>query len=358
MFEQGTVFIVGAGGSYELDLPLGETLMDQISGLLETELNRFRDPVVQKIMISIAQGRVKDNWGDSLTRLSISAKRLVDALPFAMSIDNLLDAHRHDEDIVLIGKIGISRAILEAERNSNLRYFISPSAPGGLPDRITNASSRFKNSWYPALMRLLNAGLPLADLGRMFENVSFITFNYDRCLEHFLINGIIRYYGVDLATAVETMRNLRIVHIYGAVGSLPWMGRPNPTHFGDVETPNLLAIAQEIQTFTESANSGLVQQAHDMIKGARTLVFMGFGFLPQNVNLLGVEGTAVSRVFMTTCGISDSDVPIVESEMSDLLGKKLEQNPFIMDANSYSLFNERGTCSDLMKNHWLRMTRQ
>jgi hypothetical protein len=355
MFERGTVFIVGAGASFELGLPLGETLMTHISGILQSEYGRFYDEVIQRVIGEVAQERAGINFGNELQRLATASQRVIEALPFAMSIDNLLDAHRHDENVVLMGKIAIARAILRAEQSSDLHKFLSP--PKDPVPHIAEAATRFRKSWYVPLMRLLNAGLPLEQLTTIFDNVTFITFNYDRCLEHYLINGIMRYYGVDVTKAQETMSSLRIVHVYGSVGSLPWSNGPDPVPFGGYDTPNLLSIARRIQTFTESAASDVVDQARQMIMSANTLVFMGFGFLPQNMELLRVPHAHASRAFMTTIGISDSDVPIVEEEMRSLLNKPRQVTNIGLLEDQIDLYVERGTCADLMRNHWLRLTR-
>lgn len=355
MFEVGTVFIVGAGGSKELDLPLGEELMEQIASILRTERGQFQDHVVQSVVTALARERVGLNSGNEFAKLSGAAIRVCQALPFAMSIDNLLDAHQTDEDMVIIGKIAITRAILRAEGNSNLNSFLMP--PEQPNSYSAEAIKKFRKSWYLPLMRLLNSGLPLADVERIFDNVSFVTFNYDRCLEQFLLAGIVRYYGVEHERARDAIRRLRIVHIYGSVGSIPILGQANPVHFGEDETGSILSVAQGIQTFTETAQSGLVESSREMIMNARTLVFMGFGFLPQNMRVLRVPAASrASRVFMTTTGISDSDVPIIEDEMSALIQKPRTNNE--ADGPSfYRLFTERGTCADLMRNHWLRLTR-
>jgi hypothetical protein len=43
-------------------------------------------------------------------------------MPQAISIDNFIDPHRSSSAVVLCGKLGITQAILEAERRSTL-YF-------------------------------------------------------------------------------------------------------------------------------------------------------------------------------------------------------------------------------------------
>jgi len=358
MFERDTVFVVGAGASCELGLPTGDDLRAHIASAIRTNNGRsmvFEDETVQAAMMRIATARGGMNWSDPIARLGAAADRLRSALPYAQSIDNCLDAHRADEDAVIVGKIGIARAILKAEGDSSLATFLGPTHAS-----IVSSEKRkqFEKSWYLPIFRLFNSRLPLDRVEEIFQNVSFVVFNYDRCLEHFLMHALMTYYGVNEVVAMRALAGIEIVHAYGKVGSLPWQHEDHPADFGEFQSEYLLEIAQSIKTFTESATSGTIQQARNLIAGATTLVFMGFGFLPQNLQLLEVPNSNVARVFMTTKGISDSDVPIVEQEVARTLGKPIPVNFQKLGKRPYETYIERETCGSLMSNHWVRLTRE
>jgi hypothetical protein len=50
------------------------------------------------------------------------------------------------------------------------------------------------------------------------NQVSFVTFNYDRTLEHFLCVRIANTYGIALPLAWESVKKIPIVHVYGSLG--------------------------------------------------------------------------------------------------------------------------------------------
>jgi hypothetical protein len=55
---------------------------------------------------------------------------------------------------------------------------------------------------------------------KLFENASFIIFNYDRCLEQFLVNALPRLYAISETEADSIVHNINIIHPYGSVGEL------------------------------------------------------------------------------------------------------------------------------------------
>jgi hypothetical protein len=84
---------------------------------------------------------------------------------------------------------------------------------------------------------------------------------------------------------------------------------------------------------------------------------MGFGFLPQNMELLRVERpSSVSKVFLTTKGIGDNDIGIVTSEIRTMVDRKPSDTGQAR-VGHFIDYVERGTCRDLMDHNWLQLTR-
>ncbi len=275
-------------------------------------------------------------------------------LPLAISIDNYLDAHRNDETVRELGKLAIAVAILDAERNSALNHG-NLSQIAGI-DRFTS-NLKLDQSWYLPLMRLLTSGKSVEDVLSLFTSVAFISFNYDRCLEQFLINAVMAYFNVQPQVATQCMSQLRIVYPYGRVGALSWQDHPILADFGN-PAAELCQIAQGIQTFTESTNKGVVSEVKELVANPETLVIMGYSFLAQNNELLSVNGSSVRRVFATTKGISDSDVPIIKQTICNIIDKKEAVSDYdAMNGQYAQIFIERAFCRDLMDNHRFRLSR-
>lgn len=361
MFSPKTVFVVGAGASHDFGFPTGDELRFEIAQTLGRLFGRvvsFDDSFVNAVNDVCREGNVQFEWDEYRK----AASRLLAALPLAISIDNLLHAHRQDHRMVLLGKLAICSVIIGKERASPLFGGDHTSASFVQPAPMD--SPKFTQSWHLPLMRLLGMGKDLNQLDTLFENTAFIVWNYDRCLEHFLINAIIRYFDVDDDQAAKIVNNVSAVHPYGRAGQLPWQVGTDPVaQYGD-HWPPLREIAESILTFTESADEGVRAQAVDLIEGAETLVFTGFGFLPQNMQLLTTDATSsVRRVFATTYGVGDDDVAVIRREVGEMIKRdpwfqgKLPTHGFA-DRPDFRFYAERGTCRNLMDHNWLRLTRE
>ena len=65
------------------------------------------------------------------------------------------------------------------------------------------------------------------------NKVSFITFNYDRSLEHFLCTSLSNDFGKSIADCAKVLANIPIVHLHGRLGYLPWQ-RGESRAYGDL----------------------------------------------------------------------------------------------------------------------------
>ena len=115
-----------------------------------------------------------------------SGWRIRDAMPQAISIDNFIDSHQGDKNLELCGKLAIVRSILEAERRSSLYVYKQT-------DRQHPGYSALDETWYSAFMQLLTQNCRIEQLPERLSKITFVVFNYDRCVEHFLFHGIQNY---------------------------------------------------------------------------------------------------------------------------------------------------------------------
>jgi hypothetical protein len=247
-----------------------------------------------------------------------AGRRIGDAMPQAISIDNFIDTHQGDTKLELCGKLAIVKSILEGEQSSSL-YF----DPVGTQRRINFGA--LDATWYNTFMQLLTQNCTINALPERLSKVSFVVFNYDRCIEHFLYHSIQNVYGVDSNAAAELMRSTTILHPYGAVGNLPWRGGTQTIEYGGKPGGRqLLELAGGIKTFTEgtdpSASDILTIREH--LNQATTLLFLGFAFHPQNLELLNPaknhpDPVAV-RYYGTAFGMSPSDCDLVREELVKL----------------------------------------
>lgn len=353
MFRSKTLFILGAGSSAEVGMPVGEKLKSLISNKLNIEYDGYSnltsgDRGIARALLRYAER--DGSYSDLKVRQQIEkAQSLRRALPHAISIDNLLDARRDDKVAEICGKLGIFQSILEAERRSQI--FVSERKPinfGALND-----------AWFSYFVKILAEDVSKEEVGIIFNNVAFINFNYDRCLEHYLMHALLDYYDLEEKTAIDTVKRLKVLRPYGSVGKLSWQDdNPNfSTAFGDDrylanndlysldKGVQLLNAANQIKTFNEKNHEPqALKELHAILEEAENIVFLGFAFHRQNLELLKPEGQCkVQNVFATTMGVSGSDWSIIHRELVSLLVQKPK--------NSIPIHSLNGRCSELFKEY-------
>jgi hypothetical protein len=120
MFKKKTLFELGAGSSYEVNIPVGLGLAKTIGTKLDVRLGDYNKNVGEgdKYLLRQFQNQLPQQFNEYLA----AGWRIRDGLPTASSIDDFLDMHSQDEMMQLIGKAAIVKSILEAEHESHI-YF-------------------------------------------------------------------------------------------------------------------------------------------------------------------------------------------------------------------------------------------
>lgn len=121
------------------------------------------------------------------------------------------------------------------------------------------------------------------------------------------------------------------------------------------------SVVEGIRTFTESVHSNTVSKVKEFIAGSRQLVFLGFGFLPQNIELLApMQGQSAYRIHATTVGISDPNKMVVKDQLRRLAASGPEVE--FGEIEYVAVNSERGgyidvansDCRNLIENHSMR----
>lgn len=295
MISTKTVFVLGAGFSYELGLPLGNALRTQIASTIRT----FDSGNVQEFYYE-AFFRGRDQRA-----VKQSFRALLDALPTALSIDNVIE-HRSDNlELVETAKRAIVALILQAERKSSLWEDWRQGKKVNL--------EKAENSALFRIFQSIAAGHSVSQIVDAFANVAFVNFNYDRCLEHFLFNALRGYSGLSDEVAAEIINGVQIWHPYGVVGKLHWQKQPDPTvapaRFGDADIyTNVGALAQGIKTYSEEVSDReTIDAVRACLESAYRVVFLGFAFHSQNMKLLRPTAFNPSEVFATCYKVPPED---------------------------------------------------
>jgi len=208
----------------------------------------------------------------ALTSLGIRSKSLD---PFygalrdsaAPSIDSFLE---HRPEFMEIGKAHIAYHLIQRE------------------DPGTLNSTQPSGKWYDYLFRLV-ASCPFDQLCSK-EQLAILTFNYDRSLEFWLRRTIQAQYGKTQAETIEVLRRLPIIHVYGSLGVLPGGEGPSRDYEPEVTTDKLRIAMAGIRIISEGqAESPPLTEARRQLRSASHVVFLGFGYHPENVKRLDLR---------------------------------------------------------------------
>jgi hypothetical protein len=350
--ERKNVIVVGAGASAEFGLPTGVTLKKQIAnfcayvkkapdswGYQNGDFAELVDYLVHYGEIPGADiGRQRENVRQAAIAISNN-------MNLAPSIDNFMDTHRSHKALVDIGKVAIAKLISDAERSSRLwvnRRNGEPNDP-----RFESTSS----TWIGRFFGILVAERDFDSFIRALENVIFVSFNYDRCIEQFFLTASASYFKsldrkMDAADLARVEDALEVIHPYGSLGGLNY-SVPTNSGFGRKFRGNdlreLISISSGIQTFTEGELSSKIKPT--ILYGLQDcdlLIFLGFAFHPLNMKFLVPENDRLSikRVLATGKGLSKESQHMVREELAAVFARSEEQSISIVDGNCSDLFHE------------------
>ena len=334
MFPKRTTFIIGAGASFELGFPLGSTLLERIARSCD-----FRFQAAQlssgddQIWEVIQQLHGQNPTNPSLEGYKRAAWRIRDSAEHSESIDNVIFQNDHDPLVPLIAKLAIAKHIISAERSSTLLL-------SNNPDEMDHGPT--KGTWLRIFGRMLCNGYQRSTAEKIFENVSFVIFNYDRTVEQYLPFALQGSFGFTLEEARAIVAGADFHHPYGSLGLLPWQGGQVP--YGS-ESANLSTIADGLQTFTEQV---IDKEGLALLKAAVSLaehiVFLGFGYHQQNLDLLVSDQISATRIWGTSHKLPP---PAVSAVLERLSPFSRMASQVIMDEN---------TCATLLSYYEMPLT--
>lgn len=292
MLHRPTTFVIGAGASRDFGFPVGSGLADKIASDLNLnfEYNRLTSGSLQ-----IYEATKRAIEGISNQVAFDLCHQIRKGLVHYDSIDDYVEAASNN-NVSIAAKISIFEVIGLAERKSSLAQL------------GTHENSKFiaglRESWPAQLLRLALRVVKHTDISGLFESISIISFNYDRSLEHYLYWAL-KDLGFADEVVIEAMSSLEVLHPYGTLGYLPWQGNP-AVSFG---APNIDLAKNygSIRTYSEQLeDKSQVLKISNAISNAETVLFLGFGFHKQNVELLSGPILEKKEVFATACGVSNS----------------------------------------------------
>lgn len=290
MIKNKTVVVVGAGASKDIGLPLGDGLKKSVADILSDEGHKVR-----RYLYAAATAYMKrDN--NRVESAFQAAARYAAPLRHAASIDNFLDQHNDEHDFVAVAKMSIAYVLAEAEKNSRL----------GGTRTAAEAMDRTSSYFMHDLLNIVVRNHQASNISESLDNLSFIIFNYDRCVERFLDFWLKFRFGIGGQALIDPSM---FVHVYGSLGDYFSADTPNPFEYtGEMAFQNphhdLPRYVDRIRLFTEQEDSTTHSTISYLVGEAETIIFLGFGFEEQNMRFFE-ERSSGKKIFCTLMGMSD-----------------------------------------------------
>lgn len=332
MFQEETVFILGAGSNLDYGFVTGAGLKARIKACLNGDVDTHGQLTGSEFFLNVARSGIAFAANDAL-ELSRTIRRGIDGKD---SIDDYLHAHEKDEPLKALGKFAIVHCILEMEKHSQLAVD---------PGILSRKEVELPWGTYDLLWRVLTKGVTRDGLDRLadrkFTPVTLITFNYDRSLEQFLFCKFVATYRLSIHEALQLVRSFNIFHAYGSVGKwvyshcgygddgIPYgakvMSDSNLPLFGEYKTsptddatPLLKKLSTSVSTYMEEANPHTVAHIKAAMHDADQIYFLGMGYHEQNMRLLLPRSLTAHTIAGTGKGLSDARCRRVSRALADM----------------------------------------
>ena len=283
MIRKKTVLVVGAGGSCSYDFPSGAGLLwdarsTSVQTLREITRNYYPDRIVGEFLAALTECE-------------------------SDSLDNLLE-FRADADH--IARLYMASRILRAEDNARRAF-------------------KDQSDWLGYLFQKMDARWPeRTDFGQ--NAVTFVTYNYDRLIEHRISQGLRARYRHTDSQVEENIEqfwvNHPVLHLHGSTGEfgrkiIPYGARTSDRENIEDAIANVIERASNgIQVVHQvDGNSTAFQAARKALSEAERVVFLGFSFGETNVDRLDLSAIAANATCICSRkGMTDAEVRLMIEE--------------------------------------------
>jgi hypothetical protein len=278
MITKPTLFILGAGAHCPYGMPDGGSLYNQIIKTLPHKTAPMRTGVVGKSLRDLYLLL----YGNRLPLpdyLLVNFRNAMQGGGFP-SIDSFMYEHRAVEGFPEIGRLAVPFILRPSEFKENFER-----------GKIIGKEGK-EQDWMSYLFRLMLDGTN--GIEEFFEKnkVAFITFNYDRTLEHFFHIRLKHTFHLEPAAALEALKRIEIKHVYGSFGDY----NPDKVKDEPLVAQDLQTAGREIHLMYEDrgVNPGVERAKQMLHTHHQRWVFLGFGFDSANIKVLGLNKAAPS----------------------------------------------------------------
>jgi len=270
VIERQTVLVVGAGASIPFKFPSGRQLVTGVcTGLRKDSAQLFQ--LLRTCKFDAAQIVA---FGDALAKSGRT------------SVDRFLEFR---EEFLAVGKTAIAATLIPFEVEAELFG----------TDR----------NWIEYVWQHRGS---LDEIAR--GRLSIVTFNYDRSVEHYLLTTLQNAYGITPERAAQyVQRAIPIVHVYGQLGGLPLLNGKGARPYEPAEPADAPLTAFTAKDSIKIVHEGIddnlaLGRAYQLITEADVICFLGFGYLKENMERLGLDNRKnTAHVWGSACSVGQGD---------------------------------------------------
>jgi len=274
-----TVLILGAGASAPYGFPVGTMLRDEVCALP-------RNAPCLRLLSEVGHGEAAVR--DFTQELLYSGYASVDAFL------------EKNPAFLPIGKHVIAALLLPRETEATLFPIGGHSSP---------------EHWYQTLLSHMAVGTE----DWQANQLSVITFNYDRSFEHYFTRVISQRSQVPLEAAHEQFAHVPVVHVHGSLGGYP-QSAPSGLAYGQALDARTVSVAAGRLLVVSEAEDTLptFDAAYALLRTAARVYFLGFGFHPDNVRRLrffaapGDQVDPYPLIWGSSAGITESEWGVIQ----------------------------------------------
>lgn len=322
MIKKNTVIITGAGANNDYGFPTGQELTTLVCDIY---LSLYKKHITPND-IQIPGG---NNWDDAPSDLRAAEfepiQRYLHTLKTAgYQIDRFIGMHKLGNKFEKWAKHSIILTLIENEHKNNVQQ-------------------KWLEVLYQQMINGVNGQSGYEKLKN--NNITFITFNYDRVIERFFIQRTMDSYGIDEETAFDAVKNIKVTHVFGQIANLPFDIEPTMQYGGNGKLPlgnisweliNNIDLIRENRSVTDLKSYNDIQ---NILKSAERLYILGYGFNNYNNNVLNFPNSIknVKEIFVTKKGTIDSRIGMI---FNRIFKNQAEHNKHIVSHKCESLLQD------------------
>jgi hypothetical protein len=276
------VFILGAGASAPYGYPVGTAFKDDICLKFKSD--------IESLILSSGESSTASAMSDLVDQTdefigSFQGSRI-------NSIDRWLSLNPRFGNI---GKLAIVNSIVKCEH----------------PDKLVFEGRDKSLDWFTVLFNKMISGLSRPDQFQYLQ-VPFITFNYDRLLEHLFYESFRNTFTeLSAADIARMLSSLYIIHAYGAIDDPPWK-KGRYIYGTDYTLKYLNAARGKIRIMDEGSGDNAIDRylEEQILQDAKRMFFLGFGYDADNLRILGIPDRLKNnpQIFGTALGLLPEEI--------------------------------------------------